>query len=282
LWPLLALALLAAGCAEQPARILTGQTVKTGTASYDDFFKAVVDLHAEAKHAKDDELATHAPLISALGLESKASAELTVSEAKQRSKKLRDGGLALHLELTPETKVYTKKETRDATLLPTTKDLIKAVEDSTRSAIAFAQKTGTIATRAAELEKTRTDLRAQAPATFRADVQSKRDEIIKELDAASKVIAETTDLGNLYAGLSSKFVVDLAHAIESGSQAEAAADAGKIAKDSAPPPTAKKPPAASPPSKPPPAAGAGRPSPPSKPAAPAGPKKPKGGDDFEP
>jgi hypothetical protein len=265
--------LLAAGCAEQTPHILLGQPYATGNQAYDDFFKAVIALHAEAQRAEADERATHDALISALGLDPKTSTQMTVSEARQRAKKLRDGGLLLHLEITPETKVVTKKETRDASLTSTTKDLLKAVEDSTRSALALTTRVSGIAARAAELEKTRADLRAQAPAKFSAE-EAKRDEITQELDAAAKVLTETSELSNRYAGLSAKFVIDLAHALEFGDDVEAGADGGKGADAR---PAAKRPP-----SRPPSGAAGPRPPPAGKPPPAAGPKNPKGGDDFEP
>jgi hypothetical protein len=290
--PALALGLLSAsmpsatGCAPTTTRIAQGQPFTTGTAAYDDFFKAVRELHAEAQRADADERASHAPLIAAMGLEPKTPMLMAMNEAGQRAKKIREWGVLLHLEILPMTRVVTKKETRDGGLSPEGKDFIKAVEDATKRSIALSRRVGAIAGRAAELERVRADLRAQAPSTFRNEREAQRDETIQELDAAKDVLAETAELSNRYAGFAAKFVLDLAYVLETNEDAYAEgqppAETGKAPQKStsqppsSPPPAtpdtqpaAKRPPAATPAQRPPPAR---------KPPA----QKPGGSDDFEP
>ncbi|MEO7327589.1 MAG: hypothetical protein ABI193_03355, partial [Minicystis sp.] len=146
-----------------------------------------------------------------------------------------------------------------------------------------------------DLEKARSELRAQAPQTFRGEPQAKRDEIIAELDAAQTVLATVLDGSTRHAGLSAKYLIDLAAVMETGAAVLGPLDtppkAGRWKNPaspkpasppaaSAPPPPAAKKPADTP--APPPAA---RPPPPATPppATPPPKKKPpKGGDDFEP
>jgi hypothetical protein len=295
------------GCIHPKTYIAQGQVLTTGNVAYDEFFKAVRDLRSEAERAQNDESASHAALITVLRLEPKTTAKMAVSEAKQRAKKIRDGGMLLHLQLLPDQKVITKKEKRDAALNPEGKDFLKAVEESTRSSLELSTRVGGIAVRAAQLEKVRTALRAQAPVAFRAEVESRRDEIIEELDASAAVLTEASDLSDRYAGLAAKFALDLALALETGADAagdDAAAKSAAAQLKSAPPPTppppAPPPPATGPTSTPtstpvasadpppqpivkkplpkrpprPPAAG--------KPPPAAAAKKPKGNDDFDP
>jgi hypothetical protein len=299
----------AAGCIHPKTYIAQGQVLTTGNAAYDDFFKSVRDIHSEAEQAKDDELASHAALIAALRLEPQTSAKMAVSEASQRAKKIRDAGILIHVELIPNQKIITKKEKWDAVLNPEGKDFLKAVEESTRSSLALSKRVGGIGIRAAQLEKVRTDLRAQAPVAFRAEVESRRDEIIEELDACAAVLTDAADLSDRYAGLAAKFALDLAHALDTGADgaaddaaAKSAAAQPKGAPAPAPPPTtttttgppAPPPPATSTPiasAEPPPQPVAKRPPPRRPPRAPAAAKpppaaaaakKPKGNDDFDP
>ncbi len=119
------------------------------------------------------------------------------------------------------------------------------------------------------LEKKRADLRAKADKVFWKEPLEKRDEIEDELDAAKTVLADAGDAATRAAGSASRFVVDLAQAVETG----AGPDTGKPArgKSGATGVARGRAPAAGP------ARGA------AAPAAPPPPKKKaKGGDDFEP
>lgn len=271
--------------------IAAGRAFTTGAAEFDEFFKEARELHAEAQRGEADERASHASLIAALGLEPQTTALMAVNEAGQRARKILDTGVLLHLDILPVTKVLTKKESASANLSLDGKDFIKAVEDSTRSSLALSRRVGAVAARAEALEKRRVDLRAQAPVAFRAERQERRDAILRELDAARDVLAETVALGNRYAGLAAKFVLDLAQVLETGAdaypEAQSPIDPTKPAPpaSSAPTPGGKKA-GGNGAGKRPPAVGGPKAGPPaSKPATPTPPpaaKKPKGGDDFEP
>ncbi len=283
---------ITAGCAKPSPRVARGQTVATGQATYDDFFQAVLTLRAEGQKAREDAAEVRAALIAMLGLETKASVTLAVSEAELRAKKLREAGVVFHVDLVPDARVVAAKAKGVVNL--EADDLAKAAEASTKSAITLSQRLGAVSARAAELEKIRTDLRAQAPATFRSEPQARRDEITLELDASAAVLTEASDSGERWAGVAAKFALDLARALETSGGADASP--GKPAKGVAPKPppppvvAATRPPPPSPakapepapaaaPAKKPPAAA---PAPPKPPAAPPPAKKPKGGDDFEP
>jgi len=287
------------GCSKPTPRMAQGQPYSTGQGPYDDFFTAVLTLRAEGQKARDDEAATRAALTTMLGLEAKASATLAVGEAEQRAKKMHDAGIAFHVDLVPEAKIVTAKAKGVVNL--EAEDLAKAAEASTKSAITLSQRLGAVTARAAELEKVRADLRAQAPAAFRAEPQARRDEITMELDAAAAVLTEASDAGERWGGVAAKFALDLARALEASNGAAGPGDAppGKIPKGppakppprdpmaTRPPPStpaATPPPTPGPTKKPPPAAPpAAKPPPATPPAAkPPPPKKPKGGDDFEP
>jgi hypothetical protein len=281
---------ITAGCAKPSPRVARGQTIATGQATYDDFFQAVLTLRAEGQKARDDAAEARAALIAMLGLETKASVTLAVSEAELRAKKLREAGVVFHVDLVPDARVVAAKAKGVVNL--EADDLAKAAEASTKSAITLSQRLGAVSARAAELEKIRTDLRAQASATFRGEPQARRDEITLELDASAAVLTEASDSGERWGGVAAKFALDLARALETSGGADASP--GKPVKGGAPKPPPPPPPvvAATRPPPPPSPAKAPEPAPakkppaaapaPAKPAAPPPAKKPKGGDDFEP
>ncbi|MEO5726114.1 MAG: hypothetical protein ABI134_29865 [Byssovorax sp.] len=280
---------ITAGCAKPSPRVARGQAVATGQATYDDFFQAVLTLRAEGQKAREDAAEARAALIAMLGLEAKASVTLAVSEAELRAKKLREAGVVFHVDLVPDARVVAAKAKGVVNL--EADDLAKAAEASTKSAITLSQRLGAVSARAAELEKIRTDLRAQAPATFRSEPQARRDEITLELDASAAVLTEASDSGERWGGVAAKFALDLARALETSGGADASpGKPGKgvapkpptppppvVAATRPPPPSPAKAPEPAPAKKPPAAAPAPAPAPAKPPA-----KKPKGGDDFEP
>jgi hypothetical protein len=286
------------GCATPVPRVVRGEVLATGHTTYDDFFVAVREIRSEAAAAADDEEASHAPLLKALGLEPKSRPALAVDESGVRAKKLQERGLLLHLEIAPEARLLEAKLKPDPGL--ENEPILKAVEEAAKASLEMRKRFAAVAARVVELEKRRVDLRAQAQADFRAEPQAKREEVIAELDAAQGVLADALTKANASAGAAARFVVELAQAVETGAidpppkGAKGAAAKRPViiaAVPPAPPAIAAAPPAAAAPAaaapKPAPAAApAAAPKPAPKPAAPAAPpakKKPKGGgDDFEP
>jgi hypothetical protein len=276
--------ILLAGCGGPEPRVARGETVTTGNMAYDDFFNAVHDLRSEANEAPNDERAPYAHLTKVLGLDPASPASKTVGEAGARAKKLaQERGVQMHLELAPEARLITAKG--DAG--PDTETLVKAMDEAAKSSLDMRRRLEALAARAGDLEKRRADLRAEAPAAFHDASTSARAEVLAELDAAAAVLAASGEAANRSAGAVSRFVVDLAQAIETGGPAFAPDVKGRgtrrpvVTAAAPPPPPAPSPVAvASPPAKPPPAA---KPAPAAGAAPPPPPKKkPKGGDDFEP
>jgi hypothetical protein len=274
-----------AGCAAPAPHVAQGEAFTTGNPTFDDFFTAVREVRAEALAAPKDEEAAHAGLIKALGLEPTALTAMALDETGLRAKKLKDKGILLHLEISPDTKLIAVRGKAD--LGPDGEALLRAMEDAARTSLEMQKRLAAVAARAVELEKRRVDLRGEAPAAFRDDKQAKRDEIITELDAAKGVLADAGTGASQAAGAAARFVVELVQAAETGGGAML--DPGRLARAKKVPGVVGAP-AALPvktASGPAPAAGGGRAAPAPKTAAPAAPapppqKKPKGGDDFEP
>jgi hypothetical protein len=280
---------IGAGCATPTPRVVTGAEFSTGNSAYDEFFAAVRAVRADALAAQNDESASHAGLIKALGLEAASPASLAIDEAGVRAKRFQEKGVLLHLEIAPEPHLVAFKG--KAEIGPDNEALLKSMEEAARSSLEVRKKLAAVAARAQELEKKRATLRADAPATFRQDPQAKRDEIIAELDAAKQVLADAADAASRGAGSASRFVVELVQSVETGAGAllepskVAMRNAKKVPVLASPAPapvaSAAPPPAASPAKAAPPPAKAAPP-PAAAPAKAAPPAKKKGGDDFEP
>lgn len=283
---LMARALLLAALCATPACLRTdtlveqGQAPTTGNAEYDTFFKSVVELHAQTRDAESAEQGSRAELAKSLGLPEKTDQEAMLEAARERAKQLKDNGISLHLQLTPEPKMIKVEGT--IPLDAPNQAIVDAVEKSAKSSIELSEKLGVLPERAAELEKKRAELASRTVTDFKTAKTAQRREVEKELDGAADVLEDSSRVSTKYAGLASKFVLDLAQAVETGGAAAALAAAGKAGAAAKPPgkgawkPPAKgtwKPPAKSPPAAAtPPAA-----TPPAKPP----PKKPPG-DDFDP
>ncbi len=276
------------GCAPTLAHVARGEAYSTGNAPFDEFFLGVRDVRADALAARADEDSVNTGLIKALGIEDKAVSTTALEEAALRAKKLQEKGVLLHLEIAPEAKVFAVRGKTD--LGADGEALLRATEAAARSSLDVRKRLGATATRAVELEKQRAELRAQAPVTFREEKQSKRDEIIAELDASKAVLADSGESASRSAGAAARFVVELAQAVETGGGA--LLDPSKLARVKKAPVVLAALPAAcavTPAAKPAPAVHeGGHPQPAATPhpvaAAPAAlpPKKAKGGDDFEP
>ncbi|MCC6556304.1 MAG: hypothetical protein IT372_25365 [Polyangiaceae bacterium] len=268
---LLALALLpplASGCATtrvSRSQIEQGQAITTGKEPFDAFFQAVRTVREEALKAEDDAAGARAGATRMLGLSSTASAGEAIAAARARAAKLREAGVTLHLDLTPEPRLVSAsgKVKIDASV----RTVLDALEESAKGSLAVSRKLDELAARASELQKQRRALEAESPSAF-TDAK-RRDEVKREIAAAERVLAEAADQSSKQAALASKFALDLAQAVETG------AGAGDARRPASSRPAAAKP------------APGGRKPPPSgaRPAAPPPPPRPKpsgGGDDFEP
>jgi hypothetical protein len=265
----LALALAAshaalAGCITTPTtKIEQGQVMTTGKEAYDTFFEAVRTTREEAMKAEAQAAEARAALCRSLGLTPDASADATLEAARARAAKLREGGVLLHLQLTPEVKLV--RATGRAKVNEEDQGVLTAVEESAKGSLAVSKQLSGLSGRAGELDKKRSTLEQELQAAF-ADVSgAQRRDVQRELEASARVLEEAANAGDKHAGLASKFVLDLASAVETGG----AAGAGRKAPGR---------PAARPRGGGKPAAGTGSRPPPAQPPKP----KPSGGDDFEP
>ena len=265
----MAAATTAAACGAPPAHVAQGEAYTPGNSSFDEFFTAVKYVRADGLSAKSDEQSAHAGLMKALGIDAASASAQALEEAGSRAKKLREKGVLLHLEIAPEPKLLAVKGRTD--LGSDGEALFKAMEDAARSSLEMRKRLAAVAVRAAELEKKRVDLRAEAATAFKQEPPAKREEILLELDASKAVLADASDAATRSAGAATRFVVELVQAVETGG---GVGDPGK-------PGRGKKGPAFAAGKAP--ASGVARSAAPAAAAAPApAPKKAKGGDDFEP
>lgn len=183
-----------------------GDTVTTGVAAYDTFFREVAEVKGEADKAGSDLTSATKPLSEAIGAQSKTPpAEAVRAEAK----KLQISGTLLHMDLLPEAKVVTSGKP-DAS----SEKLLSAAEQSAKGSLAIARRTGELLIRVGDLERRRADLIMTLKASF--PEEKKRGEITRELAGAETVLASVREMGEKHGGAASKMALDLAMALETG------------------------------------------------------------------
>jgi hypothetical protein len=208
----LGLSLAACGPAK-PARIQQGEAVSTGNAAYDKFFQQVLDARADAARAEKEVEEAQAELAKALELDAKtATREEILERMSERSKKLRDKGVLLHLKLTPDAELVSiVKKPMD----PWGEDMIKAVEASAKKWLTLIKRMDKLSRRAASLEKQRSDLVKRAP----GELGPGSSDVVRELEASEGVLDDVASQGREQAGATSKFILALAAAVETGGAA---------------------------------------------------------------
>lgn len=252
-----ALALGSAGCARSPSRVELGQTVTTGNGEYDAFFTQVLAARDEAMKAGKDAVEARASLVRALDLDRGAPADKAVQVAGESARKLREKGVLMHLELTPEVRLVSVRPPRP--IDASTEALLKSVEETAKSSYALVRRLGELTKRTTELQKKRSELRDKAPAVF----GERKDDVVRELNAAELVISDATEQSVDHGGQTSRFLIALTGAVETGAGAGV-----RVSQPAAPTGRPKGAPGKASP-------GGGTAQPPRK-------QKPKKSDDFEP
>jgi hypothetical protein len=240
-----------------------GQPTSTGNADYDAYYKQVDDLRAEAEKAEKDFEETRAALLKALEMPAEAGPDATVKAASERAQKLRDVGVLVHLELTPEPKLVVARARGAGGGEPQRDVLLLAVEDAAKLSLALVKRMRELDGRASELQNKRRELKAKTKETFGA----RAGDVERDLNASEQAIKDAADLAAKHAGTASYFALVLASAVETGATAAPARIAsgrGRPAGKASRPPRGSAAPATS-----------------SAPAPPAPKPKPKS-DDFEP
>src|SRR4029079_16417647 len=111
---------------------------------------------AEAEKAEKDAKEARSALAKVLELSGKeATLDAIVEQTAERAKKLRDRGVNLHLEITPDAKLVS---TANKPLDPWGEDILRAIEDSAKKSLALARRLMDLSNRAAALQKTRGEL----------------------------------------------------------------------------------------------------------------------------
>lgn len=208
----------------QPARVQQGEAVSTGNDAYDKFFQQVIDARAEAKRAEKDAEEARAELAKALELDaSTATLEEILERMSERAKKLRDKGVLLHLKLTPEAElVSVVKKPMDSS----GEGMVKAIEAAAKKSLDLIKRMDKLASRAAALEKQRGELVNKAP----GELGPGSNDVVRELEASEAVLDDVASQGSAQAGVTSKFILGLAAAVETGGAAGAGRGSSAVAK----------------------------------------------------
>lgn len=219
---LFVIALGASGCGlfggSSGSRIEHGETVTTGVASYDAFFREVAEVRAEADKGTADLGDAGKPLGDAIGAQGQQTAPADYVRAE--AKKLQMAGTLAHLDLLPEAKLVTSGKAEGST-----EKLLNAAEQTAKSSIGVARRASEVLMRIADLERRRADLMTTAKASFPDD--GKRAEVTRELGGAAVALKAAREIAEKNGGAASKMALDLAIALETGAGSSAVASAAK-------------------------------------------------------
>jgi hypothetical protein len=214
----LAIGVAACGPSAAQTHVERGEPLVTGVAAYDNFFREVAEVKAEADKAGADLGDASKPLAEAIGAQS--STTPAPDYVRAEAKKLQMSGTLLHLDLLPEAKVVTSAKP-DA---PTEK-LLAAAETTAKGSLSVARRAGEVLLRIADLERRRADLVTTAKASFPND--GKRAEITRELAGSADALKAAREAAEKNGGAASKLALDLAMALETGAGSGAVAAAKK-------------------------------------------------------
>ncbi|MFO0591289.1 MAG: hypothetical protein U0441_27325 [Polyangiaceae bacterium] len=219
----LMLAIGASGCGlfgggSSGSRIEHGETVTTGVAAYDAFFREVAEVRADADKGTADLGDAGKPLGDAIGAQAPSTAPADYVRAE--AKKLQMAGTLAHLDLLPEAKLVTSGKAEGST-----EKLLNAAEQTAKSSIGVARRAGEVLMRIADLERRRADLMTTAKASFPDD--GKRAEVTRELGGAAVALKAAREVAEKNGGAASKMALDLAIALETGAGSSAVASAKK-------------------------------------------------------
>lgn len=217
-----------ATCSPAKTKVAMGERVEpTGDTQLDTFFSDLHELDQAAKNVDEEQRAALREAAPALGLEPEADLDEFLDAATQKSASLKESGMLLHLQLTPEPKVVSALEPakKPAKPAPRAKDDaeppadeagLKALETITKKALDLARKLDELTARAESLQAKRSELARSANITLKHKSTARRSEVMAELEAAQEVLQEAAESTRKQAGLTSKFVLDLARALETG------------------------------------------------------------------
>jgi hypothetical protein len=234
-------------CSAYVTRIDHGGSYASGTSDFDELFDATGALEGRVGELAAARQAAVEKLAKALGASAEGDTSDVLLALGGRAKKLQAAGVLLHLTLTPEPKVLASGG--EAPPEGADQAALEAVETAGKEAIPLFVKGYELAAEVRALRGKREALASRVGASF--PDESKRQEVVAELGAAEKVLAERQKGAEYEAGQAAALLVGMARVLETGGSAEP------------PPPPKKKP----------------------RNPGPAGPAKPKpkpAGDDFEP
>lgn len=207
------LALASCAGAAPVTKIERGEVYKTGTPKYDEYFEEVVNLRTEAAKAVGERHRVEDQLRAAIGATAKSVEDL-LDGARKKAGELKERGHLLHLQLTPEVRLFVAR-TPQAKPDPTTEKLAHDIEEAVKNSIVLATKLRELRAKAEGLERRRDGLVGEAQATF-AKEGDKRTVVDRELDMSKKVLDLAREDGEKQAGLASYLVIELATALETG------------------------------------------------------------------
>lgn len=247
------------GCINQQTHVERGELFTPGLAPYDAFFAKVHTANEDATRARYELEGARAELVRQLELDIKTDLDRVLDAANKRAGTLKAKNIRLHLRVAPKVDLV-----QSGVVDASTRRLLDSIESAAMLSLELSSRLAKTQEGIAALQTERAELLGTVAQLHIKP--AKRDQIKSELTAADATLKSNADELGLWSGISSKFVLDLARAIDTaGTYSSAASSAPEPAAKPARP-AARRPAARQP-----------------RPATPPAPKPAKtGGDDFEP
>jgi hypothetical protein len=199
-------------------RVGQGKVYHSENPTYDEFFDGVHAVQAQAADAVDEEAKARVPLEQALGTRN-TTPERLVELTKQRVKGGREGP-PIHVAVAgldtkegePRKNVEVKVTVPDEAAIPVSqRELVKALEQSTKSEAEIADRFGLVSERAKRLMARHGQLVASLNQDF--TTSSRRDEVSQELGASKTILGEAAQRAEKVSGNARSFLRGMSEAL---------------------------------------------------------------------
>jgi hypothetical protein len=206
-------------------RVGQGKVYHSDNPTYDEFFEGVHALQTQTVDAVDEEAKARVPLEQALGTRN-TTPERLVELTRQRVKGGREGP-PIHVAVAgletkegePRKNVEVKVTVADEAAVPTQqRDLVKALEQSTKSEAEIVDKFSLVSARAKRLLAMHGQLVTSVNRDF--TTSSRRDEVAHELGASKSVLGEAADRADKVSGNARSFLKGMSEALTNNPDAQ--------------------------------------------------------------
>jgi len=205
------------------------ETYRTGNFDYDEFFEDVTALQASAKNASEDEKTARAPLSRELGI-TEGSLDRVLEDLKTKADELAQSKNRIHLvvdnvddkglPLPGKTVAVTPTAAKGKFVTKDAAEFANALQQTAKMEGQVWEKYGPLPDKGRRLSEKADALRGSVPADFASAPKAKRDEVLRELEAAKLICNEIAQRCGEVVGTATKFLKQGGDALNAAATAE--------------------------------------------------------------